>query len=98
MDSIRPALTLQQAAQKAIDMQDACNLSGLVNDFPRITHAIWEEANRLGKGTEFVNTHPIVILVLDKLCDLARMDHFSGRSMEIFGKAYEECKKLANGE
>ena|SRR5271156_1119149 len=43
----------------------------------------------LGKGTEFVNTHPICTLFLDKLCDL------NGRGE--FYKAYTEVEALAKG-
>src|SRR5712664_17795 len=66
-------MTIQQAARTALDCQDACNLSGVLASFKEIVHeVIWPEARRLGKGTEYVNAHPIVTLFLSKLCSLNR--------------------------
>ncbi len=65
-------MTYQEAAQCAVDVQDACNLSGVVFSFAEAMHAICEEQHRLGKGTEWKNTHPIVALFLSKLNDLNR--------------------------
>jgi hypothetical protein len=64
-------MTLQQAAQTALDCQDACNLSGVLVSLQDIVSTVlWSEAWRLGKGTDWVNEHPIVTLMLDKLDDL----------------------------
>jgi hypothetical protein len=64
-------MTIQQAAKTALECQDACNLSGVLASFKEIVHeVIWPEARRLGKGTEWVNTHPICTLFLSKLCSL----------------------------
>ena len=61
-------MTIKEAAKTAILAQDACNLSGVLASFHNVvTDVIWPEARRLGKATEFVNTHPIVTLFLDKL-------------------------------
>lgn len=89
-------MTLQQAAQTALDCQDACNLSGVLNSFATIVHdVIWPEARRLERGTAFVNEHPIVVLFLDKLSSLARCQHLGApRVMEAFAA----CEKLAKGE
>ena len=84
-------MTIQQAAKTALDCQDACNLSGVLASFKEIVHdVIWPEARRLGKGTEFVNTHCVVALFLSKLVDLNHNQDFS--------QAYEAVKKLATGE
>ncbi len=62
-------MTIQEAARVALDCQDARNLSGVLASFKEIVHeVIWPEARRLGKGTEYVNTHPVVTLFLSKLC------------------------------
>jgi hypothetical protein len=66
-------MTLQTAAQIALDCQDACNLSGVLASFKEIVHeVIWPEARRLGEGTDWVNRHPVVTLFLSKLCSLNR--------------------------
>jgi len=66
-------MTIQTAAQIALDCQDAVNLSGVLASFKEIVHeVIWPEARRLGNGTEWVNQHPVVTLFLSKLCSLNR--------------------------
>lgn len=63
-------MTYQEAAQTAIDVQDACNLSGVVFSLREAMQAICDEQHRLGEGTEWKNRNPIVTLFLSKLCDL----------------------------
>jgi hypothetical protein len=64
-------MTYKEAAQAAIDCQDACNLSGVVFTFAEAMHAICEEGHRAGHGTDWKNTHPIVRMFLYKLTSLA---------------------------
>jgi len=81
--------TMKAAAQTALDVQDACNLSGVLRAFQLIvSDVIWPEAHRLGEGTAWVNQHPICVLFLSKLVDL------NGREADFF-KAYDEVKALA---
>jgi hypothetical protein len=64
-------MNLREAAQTAIDVQNACNLSGVLASFHSIvSDVICPEARRLGQGTDFVNRHPIVRVFLAKLADL----------------------------
>lgn len=91
-------MTLQQAAQTALDCQDASNLSGVLASFKAIVHEVlWPEARRLGKGTDWVNEHPIVALFLDKLVDLNRY----GRRDTVWygeGNAHDQVRLIASGE
>ena len=81
-------MTIQEAAQSAILCQDACNLSGVLASFHNVVmDVLWPEARRLGKGTEWVNSHPIVGLFLSKLVDL--------NGDQDFSQAYDAVKKLA---
>jgi hypothetical protein len=78
-------MTIQEAARLALECQDACNLSGVLASFKEIVHEVlWPEARRLGKGTEWVNQHPICTLFLNKLGSLNR--------------GYFECDYLHAGE
>ena len=87
-------MTIQQAAQTALDVQEACNLSGVLASFKEIVHeVIWPEARRLGKGTEWVNQHPICTLLLGKLGSLNR-GYFECDYMN----ANDACEALANGQ
>jgi cobalamin biosynthesis protein CobT len=85
-------MTLQQAAQQALDCQDACNLSGVLDSFHRIVmEVLWPEARKQNRGTDFVNTHPIVYLFLDKLASLNGRD----TTMDSYHEASEEVKRIA---
>jgi len=67
------AKTIQDAAQMAIDVQDASNLSGVVLSFGRLlTEAIRDEMDRLPRGTNFRNNHPIAVAFADKIVSLTR--------------------------
>ena len=87
-------MTIREAAQTALDVQDAVNLSGVLASFKEIVHEVlWPEARRLGKGTDFVNSHPIVTLFLSKLCSLNR-----GWYECDYLHASDACDALARGE
>jgi hypothetical protein len=45
-------MTLQEAAKEALQVQDACNLSGVVKSFARVVDALWEEAQGAGQGLD----------------------------------------------
>ncbi len=86
--------------QEAIDVQNACNASGVIHSLSRIVSYIWEEeVNKHPeekRGTEYVNTHPVVILFLDKLCSLAHIQ--SNYDCEIVSQAYKTCYEKAESE
>lgn len=83
--------TMQEAAQKAILAQDACNLSGLVFSFAQMMELICEDDRKHGHGTDWKNTHPICVLMLDKMYQLARCEN-------NFSRAYDAVKQMAAGE
>ena len=83
--------TMQEAAQRALFAQDAVNLSGLVFSFAQMMKLICEENNKHGHGTEWKNTHPICVLMLDKMYQLARGE-------ENFHRAYHAVQQMAAGE
>jgi|SRR6266478_1295638 len=92
-------MNIQQAARVALDCQDACNLSGVLASFKEIfNEVLWPEARRLGKGTEYVNTHPIVTLFLDKLASLNRTQCLCSDSMNATNAATDKVEQLARGE
>jgi len=92
-------MTIQEAAQSALLVQNACNLSGVLASFHNIVmEVLWPEARRLGKGTEYVNSSPICTLFLDKLASLNRSQCLCSDSMKSYYSAYAEVEKLARGE
>ena len=76
------SITYQQLAQQALDVQDACNLSGVVHAMSRGMEALWAEAHQHGHGTEWVNEHPIVTLFIDKLA------HLNKSQQDLHGKVF----------
>jgi hypothetical protein len=87
-------ITMQEAAQKAIDVQNASNLSGIVIAFAAITDTLWDEARRQEppKGTDFINKHPISRLFAEQIAHLTGAGSCDGNS---YRDAYAECERLA---
>jgi hypothetical protein len=87
-------MTYQELAKQALAIQDASNLSGVVHAFSRCMDVLWAEARTgEGKGTDWVNTHPIVTLFVDKLASLNRTqgDNFSAVML-----AYDKVRTIAD--
>lgn len=83
-----------RAAQNAIQVQDACNLSGIAFSFHAAIEAVCERCTELGQGTRWKNTHPIVTLYLLKMAEL----NGCGSSLDpAYKPAEEKCKLLAQG-
>ena len=83
--------TMAQLAQEAIDVQDGCNLSGIVHSFSRAITRLREIARAEGwEGTDAINRHPICLLFSSKIASLTYSE-----SGEEFHRAYEWAKKAA---
>lgn len=67
---------LDKAYHDALGCQDACNLSGVLYSFSRHMDTLCDVSNKLGKGTDFRNEHPITIYFSSKLASLSRSDSF----------------------
>ncbi len=76
--------------QDAIDVQNACNLSGVVFSFARVMQRI---CNDRTLGTAERNTHPIAVMYSSKIADLTRSEY----SFENFSKACDACETAAKG-
>lgn len=68
--------SLKQLAQDALDVQDACNLSGVVHGFSRFMTELNEALPNL--GTDRRNNHPLVRLWVDKLAHLSGLQTLTG--------------------
>ena len=77
--------TLKKACADALFVQSACNLSGVVFAFARIMQLICNESNRLHKGTDWKNQHPIVRLFAEQI-------QFLSAPME-YSKAFDFCDR-----
>lgn len=73
--------TLAQLAQEALDVQDACNLTGVALSFSR---AMCDLRTLVGGG-DSLRAHPVTVLWMDKLMDMiGRVD-----TMTAYAKAYD---------
>lgn len=89
--------TIQDLAREAIQVQDACNLSGVVHGFSRAITELREILQNENGGlinTYEMNHHPICCLWASKIHDLASMGLSDG---ERFREVYEACEDLTNG-
>jgi hypothetical protein len=82
--------TIKQLAQEALDVQNACNLCGVVQSFARAMIDLGEHT----KGTDERNTHPISVLWADKVAHLTGTQSFGN---DVVTKAYSICHDLAGG-
>lgn len=83
--------TLQRAARAALDVQNACNLSGVLRTFVKAQEAVFDSCN----STEERNVHPITRVFMSKLASLARMECHSYSEVDDH-RMWDEVERLAN--
>lgn len=63
--------TWKQLAQGALDVQDACNLSGVVHSFSKVVTEVRDLLESEGPySTDTINYHPVCRLYADKIAHL----------------------------
>lgn len=82
-------MTIKQMAQSAIDVQSACNLSGVARTFADITSAMRMEHKM---DTPTCNRHPVCRLFAEQIAHLTGTPTDSGSD---YTTAYDECTRLA---
>jgi hypothetical protein len=70
----------QKDYQTALDIQNACNLSGVIRCWTEMTARIWEDIWASGGGTREFNRHPINVLFASKVESLTEASDFSNFS------------------
>lgn len=75
--------------QDALVIQSACNLSGVVHSFSEVLVRLVKEAQEQGRGTDWINTHPICVLFAEQI------QHLANGETNYF-KAYKICEEWAN--
>ena len=61
----------KELAQVGLDVQNACNLSGVVHTFSEVVSEVRSRMEGEGKaGTDAVNKHPVCLLFSDKIASL----------------------------
>jgi len=83
--------TIKQLAKEALDVQDACNLSGVVHSFSTVCTELRDIMREEGKfSTDNFNRHPIVIMYSSKIASLC-----GSESAVEFSRAYGWVKDIA---
>lgn len=83
--------SLQELAKDAMQVQDACNLSGVVFAFADVMRDLCEHFR--DAGTDYRNQHPIAVMWSSKIASLTRSEDCSTMS-----KAYDWCHAAQKGE
>lgn len=78
------------AYEMALFSQSACNLSGIAHSLADFTEAIWNEARANGRGTDYVNTHPICRLFAEQIIFLS--GGVAAHNTDTWQDAHALCK------
>jgi hypothetical protein len=80
--------TMKQLAKEALDVQDACNLSGVAIAFGEVMRELGAQPECT--GTDWKNRHPIAVMWSSKIASLT-----GSEDTLTFSHAYDDCKRLA---
>jgi hypothetical protein len=83
--------SIKECAQVALDVQNACNLSGVLASWLEVREALNKCSEN--SGTAWFRTHPINQLFASKVHDLCAMGI---SETDAFSKAYKSCEDLAS--
>lgn len=75
--------------QDAVDVQAACNVSGIINSLNKVKDEVWEEI-RSGKWQGQLSDHPAIFLFIFQLSFLT-----GGTSTDKWHEAYTYCQQKA---
>jgi len=75
---------MQYWSKQALAIQDACSLVGVTNTYMTLVNELFPLSRRKGRGTDWVNHHPIVVVFVDKLRDLSTNHDEMGRVFASF--------------
>ena len=99
---VRTPRTLKQMAQMAMDLQDACNLSGIVHTFSDVMKdlrgILSKEENF---STEILNKHPICVLFTGKIASLTGYDISDEHRMpgiNTFSDSYNWAQEITRND
>ena len=78
-------------AKLALAAQSACNASGLIHALDKVVDRLWYLARESNAGTDWVNGHPVLTMVLNQLVYLN-----TGKTIDIPSDVWEKVSKAAN--
>ena|GEM_PF-4796340 len=87
---------MKRHCRDTIQIQDACNLSGVVHSMVEALESVCDMAHRLGEGTAWKNRHPVMVLFAAKVAHLAGLSDSS--LCEAYERAHGLCEAYARGD
>lgn len=81
-------------AADALSVQDASNLGGVVHSFDRVVSELQVMAREPGRGTDWVASHPVVTLYLEKFAHLNGGTYDHPKSSDCYLILSEAAKKV----
>lgn len=95
-----PILTLKDAAVAAMQVQDACNLSGVLHSWAQCQTVLMNACH--GNHSHDYRRHPVNVLFLSKVASLMQINAdnigcvTSIEDADLFQEAWEECGKISS--
>jgi len=87
---------MKRHCRDAIQVQDACNLSGVTHSMIEAMESVCDMAHRLGEGTAWKNRHPVMVLFAAKVAHLAGLSDSS--LCDTYERAHRLCEAYTRGE
>jgi len=81
--------TIKELAKEAYDVQNACNLSGVVISFSRAIADLKEMPDC--QGSDWVHSHPVTVLYADKIASLTGIQYLGADGVI---EAYQDIRKI----
>lgn len=100
---LRQGMTLEELEEKmigslagdAIAVQDACNLSGVVNAYGKVLSDMRWLMRQKSLGDDWLHSHCIIRAWADKIGHLTGLQAFDGEGFKNAGDAHSRCTAIA---
>lgn len=94
-DKVVNVRSWKEMAKTAIQVQDACNLSGVVHAFSTIISEVrYRLESENNGGTNNINSHPVCVLFSDKISHLTNTQNVNSDAFsQAYNWAYDQIKK-----
>ncbi len=86
----KPVRSIRELASEALAVQNACNLSGVVNGFSRALEHLRAQPD--ARGNDWLHAHPVTLLWADKIASLTGTQVIA---QDAVMAAYRACHNLA---
>lgn len=93
-EDMRKKELLKDLASEVLSVQNACNLSGVVHSFSRAVTVMRQD---LGMDTPTCNQHPITVMYLDKLNQLAGIQDYTESAHFAVMRAIKAVEEIVRG-